>query len=340
MASEKNSQQGLTRRAFLSGSLSVAGLSLATTSGLMMTGPLDARAQKVKQITIGGHSTTGSAYVLFGVASKILTDTIPGYAFTCISTSGSVECMRRLHMKEIEFAASAGPTAYNAVHGLAPFKEKQDVSGLAACYGSFMHIAVPLESDIQTVYDLKGKRVGYGLPGSYIANFNDQYFAAHGMDPKKDFKPFYVAQNDAVKMMVDGHVDVYAQMNTPGEPGILDLTSSRKVRFISIDKEAGEQFLKKHPYAQVSPLPLDSYGMPGKSVLQVAVKQQFLCGKWVDSELVYLVMKNFYEHALKSVHEALPGTRGWTLESALDGIIGEVHPGAKKYYDEKGVKPL
>ena len=332
-----NGERGVTRRNFLADSLSVAGLSLIAASGITIMRPFDAFGARRKQITIGGHSTTGTVYVLFGIAAKVLTEKIPAYAFTCISTSGSVECIRRVHMKEIEFAASAGPAAYNAVHVLNPFKEKQNIAGVAACYGSYMHVIALANKNIHTMEDLRGKKIGYGLPGSYIANFNDKYFAAHGLVPKKDFKPFYVSQPDAVNMMKDGHIDVFAQTATPGEPGLLDLVSSRKVVFIPVDKEGSERFVQENPYAQVRPLPLDLYGSPGKSVPQIIVRQQFCVGKWVDEELVYEVTKNFYEYALGPVHEALRGTRGWTLKSALDGMIPEVHPGAKRYYDEKGI---
>ena len=326
----------LTRRGFLKQSLSVAGLSIVTATGITVLRPSNALGRD-KQITLAASSTTGTWYALVGIIAKGLTDNMPGYAFTCISTSGSVENVRRLHMKEIEIGCATAETAYMAIYGKKPFKTKLNISGIGAMYASYEHVIALADRNIKTMQDLKGKKVAYGLPGSTIANFNDILFRAHGLEPKKDFKPVYVGQNDSINMMKDGHVDAQAYQQTPGEPGVLDLVSSRKVTFVPLGKAAGEKINKDIPYYKSRNCPLDLYGQPGKTVPWISAKTQFCVGTWVADDFVYAVTKNLYEHALKPGQDALPGTRGWTLETSPDGCVPPIHPGAKKYYQEKGV---
>jgi TRAP transporter TAXI family solute receptor len=334
--STRDRKQGWTR--FVTSLSVVIGLSFVlAASGMTVLGPSHAVAGE-KQITIASSSTTGTWYALMGIISKGLTDTMPGYAFTCISTSGSVENVRRIHMKEIELACVTAETAYMALYGKKPFKEKQNVACISAMYAGFEHICALADRNIRTVQDLKGKRIAYGLPGSTIANFNDLYFRAHGLDPGKDLKRVFVGQTDAINLMKDGYVDAFAYIQTPGEPALLDISASRKVTFLPVDKAAAEKIQKEIPYYNALPCPMDQVGMPGQTVLMMGGKHQFAVGPWVDADFVYQVTKNLYEHALSPAQEAFPGTRTWKAEKAYEGLIFPMHPGAERYYRERGIK--
>lgn len=294
------------------------------------------------QYTMGTMNATGG-YMMLGTAiAQIVNSNIDGMNLTPVtSPRGSVENVETVQSGEREFGIASSNVCKDGWEVRADFKEKTDnVYGwFCAHYGITWSIALE-SSGIKEWKDFEGKKVAIGAPGS-----NDAYLALNiffpmaGVDADKvDIE--YLTMSEALTQMKDGHVDAYIGTAAPGLASMVDMASSRDTRFVPMSQEAIDKCLEAYP--EFINMPMVKEDVPGiimdtDSCPTVAMKHVAIVNKDVPEDTVYqmtkLVFENLEEiYAVKSEFECI------TLEEALDGMPITVHPGAMKYFEEKGVE--
>jgi len=150
-----------------------------------------------------------------------------------------------------------------------------------------------------------------------------------------DYKDVYLTYAEMVQAIKDGTID--ASWVCAGIPtsSMLDLTSSSKINFLSIDAEKYPYIKKKHPYYGKSAIPANTYSGQEQQVPAISTAGILITNTDLPEETIYLISKTILEHT-KELGEVHKAGYLWKLESATEGVAIPFHPGAAKYLKEKG----
>jgi len=195
---------------------------------------------------------------------------------------------------------------------------------------------VALESSgIKTLADLKGKRVSVGAAGSGTEANARQILEAAGLT-YNDIKVQYLSFGESASNMKDGNID--AAFNTAGVPtaAIQDLSVSKKMILVPIDKEVAAKLMQKYPFYAVQVIPANTYQGQSQAVTTVAVKSMLAVSSKMPADLVYELLQTMFSNTDRLIAAHAQG-KNVKLETALEGMSIPLHPGAEKFYKEKGV---
>ena len=208
------------------------------------------------------------------------------------------------------------------------------------------HFVVYESSGIKTLVDIKGKRVFLGPPGG-AATRNTKLLveAMTGYKPGADFKQIKMGWGPAQNAFLDRKFDVWIPVTNAPSPAVQQLALKNKIRLLSLDRSKFD-----HPAAK------KYFGQPGRTVIevppdiygknQVNEKPVVATGAWVglgvrasmSDELVYKMTKAFFDHVDEAWQAAAWMKGAVNLDNAVSALAGQVHPGAERYYREKGVE--
>lgn len=315
-------------------------LSIAVAAGVFMTVTL-AQA-KTQFVTIGTGGITGVYYPTGGAIAKMVNKKKKEYGLraTVESTGGSVFNVNAVMNGDLEFGVVQSDRQYQAMEGLAEWKEKgpqKDLRAVFSIHPESVTLAAAVDSGAKDIRDLKGKRVNLGNPGSGQRQNAIDAFTAVGIDPEKDITAEGIKASEAPGILQDGRIDAF--FYTVGHPSgaFKEATSgARKVRFVSIT--GIDNLLKKYPYYAKSVIPIAMY--PGAQndadVPTFGVKATLVTSAKVPDDVVYAITKEVFDNfeEFKKLH---PAYSTLTKEAMLEGLSAPIHPGAMKYYKEAGL---
>ena len=292
------------------------------------------------EITIFTGGTGGVYFPLGSKYAELLNKYAGDIVTASARTSGaSVANARALAEGKANVILIQNDIAYYAYHGLYMFKETGKINvmrGLATLYPETIQFVVRADSPIKSLYDLAGKRVAVGAAGSGTAVACEQILRAAGIWDKieKVWAPF----REAASMLKLGEVDCAMLVAGVPTPAVSEIATTTPVRILPIPDE----ILKKlHEQGYVfyirQVVPKDTYNGMTEDVPTVAVLAMIAVRADLPEDVVYMLTKVLFEHVdeLRTVHAK---ARAISLETALNGMSIPLHPGAIKYYEEKGIK--
>jgi TRAP transporter TAXI family solute receptor len=239
----------------------------------------------------------------------------------------------------MELGWSTASFLYNGYHGKKPFKAKRKVLGWFASYPGMYTIAVRKGSGIKSIADLKGKKVALGTPGSMNMMHNvNLIFKNCGINVDKDLKPEYIRFPDAVQKMIDCHIDACSYFMGIGVPGFVQMADSVELKFLPIPKEAQSKILEQDPAYFIGELPAETYKGMTRPVPAAGMAYTLACGPFLSDEFMYKATKAVFEN-LPFIASASANFKQTKLANVYKGMPIPVHPGAAKYFKEKGVTP-
>jgi len=295
--------------------------------------PAPSSQQFINILTSG---TGGVYYPLGGTLSNIFAAKIPGTRPSVQSTKGSVENLNMLQQGRGEVAMTIGNTLALAWAGDAEagFKSKVDrVRGMAALYPAYIQIIATKESGIKTIADLKGKRLAVGPKGGGNEINSRQLLIAAGIGYTNLAKVEYLPYVDGVDLMRNRQLDAAFTSTGLGTPALREFANSFSITVVEIPagvvEKAGAPFVK-------GIVPKDTYRGQDADVQTATVLNYLVTRVDLPAELVYNMTKAVFDSTaeLSAVHPAAAAIK---LERALDGMPIPLHPGAQKYYKEKGL---
>ena len=312
---------------------------------LVGIGPFETKAEaKMTFVTIGTGGITGVYYPTGGAIARMVNAKRKEYGIraTVESTGGSVFNINAIMSGDLEFGVAQSDRQYQAVQGIANWKDKgpqKDLRAVFSIHPETVDLIAAVDANINSLADLKGKRVNIGNIGSgYRKNAIDA-LEANGLDFNKDFHSESLKAAEAPGLIQDGRID--AAFYTVGHPSgyYKEATSGvRKVKFVPIENVDG--LLAKYPYyAKAVTRVVELY--PGAQndadVPTFGVKATFVTSAKVPDNVVYAIVKEVFDNfeAFKKLH---PAYAGLTKQNMLEGMSAPIHPGAMKYYKEVGLK--
>lgn len=309
---------------------------LAIVVGLMVLVGLGvtAQAQEVKLILATG-GTAGTYYPFGGAMAKIWNSKIPGMNVTAQSTGASAENVRLINKKEVELALVQSDTIDFAFHAKEAFKERlTKMNAIAVLYPEVIQIVVRGDGPVKRFSDLKGLKVGVGAPGSGTeANFR-QLLDIYGMK-KEDVKAQFLSFSESAEQFKDKYIDAF--IVTAGIPNaaIMDVAVMQSIRILSLPDDKIAQLTKKYRFLSPVVIPANTYKNQSSEVKTVAVAAVLIASSELKEDVVYQLTRALFENQPELASAHAKG-KELSLKTAVKGVSIPFHPGAIKYYKEKG----
>ena len=288
-----------------------------------------------KFLTIATGGVSGPYYTIGGALAKVYKEKL-GYNAAVQSTDGSVENVNLLENRKADLAFVMSDVASFALGGQESFKAwgpTQQFKAVAGLYYNYVQIVTLADNEIKSVYDLKGKRVGVGSPNSGVEVNARLILDEHGIT-YKDIKPEYLSYAEAIEQLKNKAID--AAFVTSGLPNnaVLELQKSKEVSIVPIQPSDIDRLTKRFPFFEKAELPVGIYKneLP---VPTVAIRNILLVRSDFTEAQVYKITKTFFEN-LTVVQAAHQAASKINRKEAGKGLVVPLHPGAKKYYEEKG----
>ncbi|MFO1323859.1 MAG: TAXI family TRAP transporter solute-binding subunit [Burkholderiales bacterium] len=297
-------------------------------------------AQQGNRISITTGGTGGVYYPLGGGMANILSKYVPGMQATAEVTGGSVDNLKLIGAGKSEVAFSMVDTAWEAAQGLDKFKDaKVNARTLMVLYPNRMHVVTVDGTGITKLADLKGKRVSTGSAGSGTEIMAVRILEAVGIDPKKDLKVERLGAAESVNAMKDRKIDAFFWVGGVPTAAVTDLaaTPGTKIRLIDHAEALDAMNAKYGPLYVKGYIAPTSYQGMDRPVENIDVWNILVASDKMSDQMAYDIVKTLMEKKpeLVAVHkEAL----NIDLKYQKIGSPLPYHPGAKKYFEEQGVK--
>ncbi|MHC4521094.1 MAG: TAXI family TRAP transporter solute-binding subunit [Planctomycetota bacterium] len=261
-----------------------------------------------------------------------------GWQITAEATKGTQENLRRLDQGELEFALANAAITFFAVRGEGKWEKEYPVRAVMTLAPNVALFITPEASGIRSIADLKAKRVVVGPAGAGFEHFIGPILAAHGIT-YEDFSPLNDTQAGAVALLADGSADAAFLGGAVPTASITQACATRDIHFVPFVNDAMSRLTEQYDFFDQRTVPAGTYrgqtdafdGLNvGSMILVTSVK--------VDEETVYRFTKTLFEHAAE-VAEKHPAGKAINPGNAVRDTGTPFHPGAIRYYREKGIWP-
>lgn len=309
-------------------------------------------AQDIKFLRIGTGGTGGIYFPIGGLIANAISNPpgsrdcevggscgVPGLIVAAVSTQGSVENVKAVASGQFDMALTQADVAYYAYFGKGGFSEAPPLDNLRAVanlYPEALHIVTRKDLGITSVKDLKGKRLSLGEKASGTLVVAKSVLSAYGLS-EKDVQPFFEKLGKAGDMLVNGSLDAFFMVGGYPMNAITHTAGATEITLVPIDSLQAEAIVKDHPFLVHHTIPEATYG-DIRDTNTLSVGAQIVVSASMDTDLVYRMTRalwhpnnrNLFDRGHSSAHHI-------RQETALDGIVIPLHPGATKYYDEVGL---
>lgn len=310
--------------------LALSLLCLFVLGGLSM-----AQAAEVKMVLATG-GTAGTYYPFGGAMAKIWNSKIPGMNVTAQTTGASAENVRLVNKKEAELALVQSDTLDFAFNAKEAFKEKvTNMMAIAVLYPEVIQVVVRADSPVKDFAGLKGMKVGVGAPGSGTeANFR-QLCDAYGIS-KDDVKAQFLSFSESADQFKDNHINAF--IVTAGIPNaaVMDVATQNPIRILNIQEALLKKLTDKYPFLSAVKIPANTYRGLTEETNTVAVNAVLIVNSDIKEDVVYNLTKALFENQAELASAHAKG-KELNIQSAAKGVSIPFHPGAVKYYKEKGI---
>lgn len=291
------------------------------------------------ELTMGTGSVGGVYYPMGAELSTVWGDNIDveGFGVSSVESGASVENIAKIQAGEYQLGIAQNTTMINAVNQTGDFEGKttDKVGVIASLYPEALQVVTLESTGIESIEDLKGKKVAIGPPGGATREAAEMVLKAYGIE-EGDYEAYEEGFGDAKSKLQNGTIDAsFAVVGVPSSTTDELQAATKEVKFLDIEGEALQKVLDQSQYEAytVEPGTYEWQKEPVKTITAMAL----LVGSTdqVSEDLAYKLTKTLFE---KSGNMTIAQAKLITKDSALTGV-GDLplHPGAEKYYKEVGI---
>ncbi len=296
---------------------------------------------KSDTLTWGSASLGSQGYVIIEALSSTANKYVEGFRSSSVSTAGAAENLVLIDQGEIQMGQATSDVLYAATHGHAPFNDEIEFAQIFA-YGYWaMPILVPSNSDIQTIEDLKGKRLNVGTQGGSSSIIANEVLGESGYDIIDDITLEHLNYQEAADALSAGQIDASVLFHMAGNlvaTPFQELAQSMDLRPLEFDQSILESATQANEGLTVETVLEDTFAFYTQDMEAPGMSGMLVTSPDVDEDVVYELTKALYENA-EEVRNIGPELNVFDLDYAVEGLIQEypVHPGAAKFFKEKGI---
>jgi hypothetical protein len=314
-------------------------LAVLAAGGLTLAGGSAANAQST-QLSIVTGGTGGVYYPLGGGLANVLTKTLKDVQATAEVTGGSVDNLKAIGAGQADVGFSMVDAGWDAIRGEGKFTSKLPVRTLAVVYPNIMHVVTTEATGIKALADLKGKRVSTGSPGGATEVMALRVIEAAGLDPDKDMERARLGASESVSAMKDNKIVAFFWVGGLPTAAVTDLAATPNVTIKLIDHaDLVEKMNAKYGnlYAKAT---ISKSVYPGMAAdnATTSVWNVLVANESMSEQMAYDITRTVFEKQadLVAVHKEAANIKLENQSLANAGI--PFHPGALKYFSEKGIK--
>ena len=305
----------------------------ATTDNTAASAASDKLETKFVTIATGGAS---GPYNIIGTSLAEIYAKTFGVNAKTQTTGASVENVNLLTQGKVDMVLALSDVVTNAVEGTEDFKEPiTNIQQVAVLYPNVIQIVASEKSGIKNIEDLKGKRIAVGDQGSGTEVNARTLLEGFGIT-SDDVKVDYLGFADAADAMKAGKIEAAFFSSGLPNSSLLELEQGIKLQLVTINQDKLKQIIENKPYFKTFEIPAGTYGNDA-AIPTTAVMNALLIRSDISEEDGYKLTKALFENldGLKNAHQA---ANDISLETAQEGMVAPIHPGAKKYYEEQSAK--
>lgn len=294
-------------------------------------------------ITIGTGGVTGVYYPTGGAICRLVNKDRKEHGIRCSveSTGGSVYNTRTIRQGELDFGVVQSDVQAAGLEGTGAFADDgpyPDLRSLFSVHPEPMHLMTRADAGIGEVADLAGKRVNIGNPGSGTRVLADALMNYHGISPDDFALAAELKSSEQSAALCDGKLD--AAIWAAGLPNgsSQEATSTCDVRILALEGEGIDRLLAENSAYAAATIPGGMYPGNPDDIPSWGPKATFVTSADTPDDVVYAVVSAVFDNFedFKKLHPAF--ARLDEAEMIVDGLTAELHPGAEKYYMERGWK--
>jgi uncharacterized protein len=311
-----------------------------------------ASAQDIQFFRIGTGGTGGTYFSIGSLIANAISNPpgsracakggscgVPGLVAVVQSSIGSVANIDAIRSGSLESGIAQSDVAYWAVTGTGVFRDKGKMDGLrviANLYPESVHLVVRKGAGIESVRDLKGKRVSLDEPGSGTLVDARIILEAYGLS-EDDFAAEFIKPTPAMDRMKNNRLDAFFFVAGYPAGAVSEAVSHIGAEIVPIDGPEVAEILAKYRFFARNTIPAGVYDGIGETKT-ISVGAQWVVGTGVDETLVYEITKSLWNaNSRKLLDNGHARGKAITLETALDGVEIPLHRGAARYYKEVGL---
>jgi TRAP transporter TAXI family solute receptor len=301
---------------------------------------LPASAQQKITLSIATGPTGGVYYPMGGGMANILSKSVPGLSATAEATAGSIANLEFILTKKADVALSMADASWDAFKGEQKFKGRPvPVRGLMVLYPNRFHIVTLEGLGINKVSDLKGRRVSTGPPRSGTEVKANRVLEAAGLNPDKDITRERLTVQESGNALKDRKIDAFFWSGGIPTAAVTDLAATPGVRIKFIEHDDLVEVLNKKygPLYVKDIIPGKSYPGQDKDARVSTIWNILVTGADTPDEVAYNIVKTMFEKKedMVRVHKE---SQNFDLKHQTNAaIVIPFHPGAAKYFREKGL---
>lgn len=308
---------------------------LLLTSVLILAG-CSKNAKKDYILATGG--TGGTYYPFGGAIANIWNTKIENMNVTAQATGASAENLRLINKGEAEYAIVQNDVMDYAYNGTDLFagEKLSNIMTIGTLYPEVVQIAVSKDSGIKSVADFKGKRISVGDAGSGVEFNAKQIMEGYGLT-FDDIKKSNLSFKESADGIQNGTLD--GCFITAGVPNaaLQELAFTAGLILVPVEGEAAKKICEKYGYYTQTTIPGGTYKGTDTDTPALAIKATLAVNASLDEEIVYQMTKALFEN-LNDLSTAHAKGKEVSAQAAVTGVSVPFHPGAKKYYNEIGLK--
>ncbi|WP_174727335.1 TAXI family TRAP transporter solute-binding subunit [Mesobacillus harenae] len=288
----------------------------------------------VTKVSLATGGTGGAWYPIGGGFSNVVNDNSDVINMSAEVTNGGVENVRLVSNNDSHFGFVNTDAAYHAFQGNEPFGKKENIVSMFNLYDSTFQAVVAADSGINSISDLKGKKVVVGPPASSSAQMGWDILEQAGLS-EGDIEPLLVSFEEGASALSDGNADALFVMSAAPNSQILNLGATKEIKLLSLEEELRNKIVEKYSYYGKTTLKAGTYDHQADDVETLSLPTMIIANADVSEDVAYEFTKMIYDNLAK-VHEFHAMAKDISLENAINVPI-PMHPGAKKYFQEQGL---
>ena len=310
-------------------------------------------AQETHFFRIGAAATAGSFFEVGGVLASAISKPadslpceqggscgVPGLVAVAEATQGSVANLRMVASDQIESGIAQSDVVSWAFAGTGVFADEGPIKTLraiASLFAESLHLVVPAAGPIQTLADLKGRRISLGQTGSGTLVDARIVLAASGLT-EQDLSAEYLRSGTAAANLSEGTLEGFFLIGGVPLPAVRALAATTPIRLIPIPDDVLSKMQEKYGAYDRSVIPADTYPGVGVATSTVGFHALWVVSAEASDDLIFAITKALWNEATQRLLVAHdPIGKDVRLEHALDGLSVPLHPGALRFYRQAGL---
>ena len=307
-----------------------------TTAGKTDEAQADAGPQ-LSELLMSTSSSTSSYYIIGQGIADLVNNSDCGFTLSATTSGGTEENINRIANGEAELGIGMPDSVYAAAAGVDSYEGSPvKVASLCGLWMNELNIIVRKDSGITDVSQLKGKRIATNPLGAAAMNMPETLFPLIGLSID-DCEWSHASVSDNCSKLKDGQVDAIIQTLGAPSSAVVDLASTTELRWLPLPMDVIEQMHEQVNFYDHSVLPAGTYSGQDEDVDCVGfVVNVYASTERVSEEQGYAILNAMFaeDGLLGKYHSA---GKACTLENAMNGLATEMHPGAVKFFTEKGM---